>query len=178
MAEIPVVGEPLHKAWSLSATNLESALETYAPQVKAFVSSGLSAVGSLGGSVVQFIISILISGVVMSNAGRCKAMANKVVSRLLGDKGEEYVGLSIATVRSVVQGVIGVAVIQAVLAGLGMGVAGVPATGLWMLSGIDSGDYPTTTHFGSRSGDGIPVRSRDNNSCGTIYSVGYSGKCE
>ena len=134
VAEIPVVGEPLHKAWSLSATNLESALETYAPQVKAFVSSGLSAVGSLGGSVVQFIISILISGVVMSNAGRCKAMANKVVSRLLGDKGEEYVGLSIATVRSVVQGVIGVAVIQAVLAGLGMGIAGVPAIGLWMLA--------------------------------------------
>lgn len=134
VAVLPVVGEPLYKAWSLAAINLASALNTYAPQVKALVSSGLSAIGSLGGSVVQFIIAILISGVVMSNAARCKTMAGKVAVRLLGDKGEDYVGLSIATVRSVVQGVIGVAVIQAVLAGLGMGIAGVPAAGLWMLA--------------------------------------------
>ncbi len=37
------------------------------------------------------------------------------------------------TIRSVVLGVVGIALIQAILAGAGMLIAGIPATGVWVL---------------------------------------------
>ena len=48
-------------------------------------------------------------------------------------RGNEFAELATATVRSVVQGIVGVAIIQALLAGLGFVVTGVPAAGLWAL---------------------------------------------
>jgi predicted PurR-regulated permease PerM len=50
---------------------------------------------------------------------------------LAGDRGEEYVKAAESTVRSVAVGILGIAFIQATLAGLGMLVAGIPGAGLW-----------------------------------------------
>ena len=53
--------------------------------------------------------------------------------RLTGDRGEEFVDLAGAVIRSVAQGVLGIALIQSVLAGLGLVLVGVPGAGLWAL---------------------------------------------
>jgi predicted PurR-regulated permease PerM len=53
--------------------------------------------------------------------------------RLADEKGDDYADLAEATVRSVANGILGVALIQSILAGLGFMVAGVPAAGLWAL---------------------------------------------
>ena len=45
--------------------------------------------------------------------------------------GGEWAPLAVATVRSVLKGVIGVAVIQAVLVGIGFAVMGIPGTPVW-----------------------------------------------
>ena len=53
----------------------------------------------------------------------------------MGDaKGDKMTDMSILTIRSVVKGVLGVAIIQAVLAGVGLIAIGVPAPGLWALA--------------------------------------------
>jgi predicted PurR-regulated permease PerM len=56
-----------------------------------------------------------------------------LAARLTGGRGEELVNLSKVTVRSVVQGVIGVAVIQSVASAIGLVIAGVPAAAFWAL---------------------------------------------
>ncbi len=48
-----------------------------------------------------------------------------------GDRGPEIVALATATIRGVMQGVIGVAFIQAILSVIGMVIVGVPAAGIW-----------------------------------------------
>jgi predicted PurR-regulated permease PerM len=48
-------------------------------------------------------------------------------------RGPELADLARATVRSVVQGILGVAALQAILAGTGFVVAGIPGAGLWAL---------------------------------------------
>ncbi|HEY5140866.1 MAG TPA: AI-2E family transporter, partial [Methylococcales bacterium] len=48
-------------------------------------------------------------------------------------KGADFADLAEATIRSVANGILGVALIQSLLAGLGFMVAGVPAAGLWAL---------------------------------------------
>ena len=52
---------------------------------------------------------------------------------LFRSSGKDYADLSKATIRSVAQGVLGVAIIQSVLSALGMMVMGVPAWGVWTL---------------------------------------------
>jgi predicted PurR-regulated permease PerM len=47
--------------------------------------------------------------------------------------GKEFTGMAGATIRSVAQGVLGIALIQAVLAGIGLIVMGVPYAGFWSL---------------------------------------------
>lgn len=60
-------------------------------------------------------------------------MTRKVATIVAGKRGPELADLVATSVQSVIRGVIGVAVIQAVLAGLGMLVVGVPGAGLWAL---------------------------------------------
>jgi predicted PurR-regulated permease PerM len=53
--------------------------------------------------------------------------------RLAGEKGNELVDSAEKTIRNVSLGIVGVALIQSSLAGIGFLVAGVPGAGLWAL---------------------------------------------
>ncbi|MDB1124992.1 AI-2E family transporter [Vibrio algarum] len=132
--EIPVVGEKLYTALSSASSNIEGVFSKYSNEIKDLAAQTASIVGSVGGGFVQFIISTIIAGAFMTNADKCLLGITKLAERLTGDKGEELVQLSKSTVRSVVQGVIGVAVIQSIFAGLGLVVAGVPAAAFWALA--------------------------------------------
>jgi predicted PurR-regulated permease PerM len=54
----------------------------------------------------------------------------------MGDHGIETVANAEITIRNVARGILGVAFIQAFLAGLGFLVAGIPGAGLWALFGF------------------------------------------
>lgn len=129
----PLVGEPIHRIWSLASTNLKAAIQLLEPQVRAHGASVLSAVAGIGLVVLQFTISILIAGVFLAKPAGGRRAAEIVCTRLAGDRAGNLVRVAEATIRSVVQGVLGVAVIQAVLAGLGLLVVGVPLAGLWAM---------------------------------------------
>ncbi|ACH66898.1 AI-2E family transporter [Aliivibrio fischeri] len=131
--EWPLIGDKAYAFGIHASSNLESVLLKYGEEVKAIVGKLASIVGSLGGGFIQFIISTIIAGAFMANADKCERAFVLVANRLTGEHGEALTTLSKTTVRSVVQGVIGVAVIQSVMAGLGMAFVGVPAIGLWML---------------------------------------------
>jgi len=51
----------------------------------------------------------------------------------MGDKGGAFIQLASDTIGSVAKGVLGVAIIQAILAGIGLLAVGVPGAGLWAL---------------------------------------------
>ena len=128
----PLIGEKLYGAWHLASVNLEGALHKFKPQVTAVSKWFLSAAAGVGGGVLMFIISIMIAGafLVVGRSGS-KAMET-IAGRVMGEKGgTEFVELAGATIRSVAQGVLGVAVIQATLAGIGLLVMGVPYAGVW-----------------------------------------------
>ena len=130
--EWPVIGEDVYEIWAESSTNLETALVRYRPQLKEFAQALVSAVTGIGGDILMFLLSIIISGVLLANATAANRVTTQIFSRLVSvDQGQEYVDLSSKTIRGVAQGVIGVAAIQAVLSAAGMLVMGVPAWGLW-----------------------------------------------
>ncbi|TKB47334.1 AI-2E family transporter [Ferrimonas sediminicola] len=133
VAQWPLVGEDLYALWQRFSSNLEAALESYGSQIREGLSLLASTLGGVGLGLLQFVVSVIIAGVFMSNAEPARRLFHAVALRLAGPQGEEFTALSVATIRSVTQGVIGVALIQSLLSGVGMGLAGVPGTGLWML---------------------------------------------
>jgi predicted PurR-regulated permease PerM len=131
VAEWPLVGERLYAVWSAAATNLEATLNQFEPQLKAAGQKVVAFAGHAVGTVFQFIFSMIIAGVLLLSARGGYETTKNIFVSLAGDRGEYFTTMSIGTVRSVVKGVLGVAVIQAFLSAIGLMMIGVPAAGLW-----------------------------------------------
>ena len=130
--EWPLIGEKTYGAWMLASVNLEAALKKFKPQVTAVSKWALSAAAGVGGGILMFIVSIIIAGAFLVVGRSGSAAIETVAGRVMGEKGgTEFVSLAGATIRSVAQGVLGVAVIQSTLAAIGLLVMGVPYAGVW-----------------------------------------------
>jgi predicted PurR-regulated permease PerM len=129
----PIIGEPIHKFWSLGSNNLGAALSKIAPQLHKYGIRLLSTAAEAGVGILMFVISIIIAGVLLANADGGHQVAKTFAKRVSGERGAKAVALAGATVRSVALGILGVALIQTILAGLGFLVVGVPGAGLWAL---------------------------------------------
>jgi len=131
VADWPIIGQQVYDGWSEAAVSLETTLKQYQPQLVAFSEGVLRFAGSMAIGVLQFVLSIIIAGVFLVSAEGGYKTASSISSSLIGDRGKGLVDLSIATIRSVAKGVLGVAIIQAVLSAIGLMVMGVPAAGIW-----------------------------------------------
>ena len=130
VAEWPVIGKKAYAFWNQASVDLSALLEKYPDQLTAAGTKLIGAARGVGVGVIQFIISMLIAAAFLSSAETTGPAMHRIATRLAGDHGEPMITLSIATIRSVAVGVIGIAFIQALLGGLGMMFAGVPAAGL------------------------------------------------
>ncbi len=131
--EWPLVGPRVHAFWLLLSENIGSALAPIRPQLETFGRGLVSVAASTGFGLLIFLVAIIISAVLMSKADAGARFAQAVGRRLAGDRGQEFIDVAGATVRSVARGILGVAMIQAVLAGIGFLAVGVPGAGLWAL---------------------------------------------
>lgn len=129
----PLIGEPIAKMWNLASTNLTDALKLVQPQLKAVGAWLVSVAASAGLGMITFIFAIVISGVFLAHSASSYQLAHSIARRLVGERGDDFANLAELTIRSVARGVLGVAVIQALLAGLGFIFAGVPGAGIWTL---------------------------------------------
>jgi predicted PurR-regulated permease PerM len=131
VAEWPLIGEQVHQVWSDAATNLEETLNKFEDQLKSLGRSVISFAGSMAVGVLQFVASFIIAGVFLVSAEGGYRVSQTLASSLAGDRGKGPTDLSVATIRSVAKGVLGVAIIQAILSAVGLVVAGIPAAGIW-----------------------------------------------
>ena len=127
----PLIGAPLNRIWSIASNSFTEAVKMLAPQLKTILPGLLSASAGIGLTVLQFFFSILISGALLANAQSAAAVSRAFANRLFGDRGVEFQNLVSSTIRSVTSGILGVALIQAVLAAGGFLVVGLPGAGLW-----------------------------------------------
>ncbi len=133
IADWPVIGKPVYKTWELFSTNLEAAVIEFAPQIKEFAPKILSMTTSLGTTLLLFIFSIIIAGVLFTKHQEGGRVAKSIFKTLIGSHGENFVELSAKIIRSVVQGILGIAIIQSLLAAIGMWIIDIPAVGLLAL---------------------------------------------
>jgi predicted PurR-regulated permease PerM len=131
VAEWPVVGERLEVAWAQAAGNLQDIIVKYRDQLQPIWGWVIAQAAGAGAATLVFFLAILVAGLLMAKAETAVSATTAVATRLAGQEGESIVAVAGATIRSVVLGVLGVAVTQSLLAGIGMLVVGVPGAGLW-----------------------------------------------
>jgi predicted PurR-regulated permease PerM len=135
VADWPLVGEKLHGLWAKAYADMPALITSLQPKIGELAKSALAMVASIGGGILAFIAAFIVGGILMAfgeSAGRaCRAIFERVVSV---ERGRQFAALSVATIRAVAQGVIGIAFIQALAVGLCLLAAGIPLAGV--LSGV------------------------------------------
>ena len=131
VAEWPVIGKKVHALWTQASSDLPTLIQSMQPTIGELSKKAVEMVASIGGSVLAFLVSFAIAGVIMAFGETGARASRNIFDRIVGiDRGEAFVSLSTATIRAVALGVLGVAFIQALLIGLVLLVAGVPYAGV------------------------------------------------
>jgi predicted PurR-regulated permease PerM len=145
----PLIGERLSQFWHLASTNLQEALSQAGPRLQPVAKWLLSVVANGGIALLQFVVAIIVAGAIVAHDAAAKRVAQAIAARLANERGNELLDLARATIRSVARGILGVALIQSLLAGMGFLVMGVPGAGLWaliclLLAVVQIGIFPIT----------------------------------
>lgn len=122
--EWPLVGEKLYGAWYKSSTDLESFIKENPEQVKGSLGWLFDSFKGLMGSVMLSLIALILAGVFMSSAEAGYKTGVKFMERLKKGRGVELMEMCTNTIRSVVKGILLVAIIQAILAYFGFAMIG------------------------------------------------------
>jgi predicted PurR-regulated permease PerM len=128
----PIIGNSLYDIWYNASENLEQLVVKYKDQLLAI--GGVVGKGILNAisGVAQIAISFAIAGVLLAFGGAGDEV-RKFFRKLAGKRGDEFADMTVKTVSSVVKGIIGVALILAILNGLLFLLAGIPYAGIWTL---------------------------------------------
>lgn len=129
----PVVGGSIYEFWAQASRGIEPLLVKFAPQLRDAAVWLLGAGLGTGVAILQSLLSIVIAGFTLSASSSASATAKTISTRLAGADGEHYVEMAGATIRSVAVGIVGVAIIQSGLIGVGMMAVGVPHAAVWTL---------------------------------------------
>jgi predicted PurR-regulated permease PerM len=126
----PIVGAQLYNLWDQATTNLSAALTEIAPHLKPLAAPVLEFAGSASLGTLKFIASVLLAGFLFASGPRLVVTIRSIQARLVPHRSQDFVALAGATIRTVSQGVIGIAIVQSLLVGIGLKLAGVPTAGV------------------------------------------------
>jgi len=125
----PVIGERLHAFWLAATNDSRTFLTSHMPQIASFGRFIGSVAAGVAFEVLQFAAAIVVAGVLLAYSDRLSITVSGLAGRIADARGRHFVEIAGSTIRNVSQGVIGVALLQAALLGLGLLVAEVPFAG-------------------------------------------------
>lgn len=128
---LPLVGGFVDGLWAqLTALGLRDLLPRLGPYAGDLTRWFVAEVGSVGVLLLQFLLTVLIAAVMYAHGEDATRQVRLFARRLAGERGDGAVVLAGGAIRGVALGVGGTALVQAVLGGLGLAIAGVPAATL------------------------------------------------
>lgn len=135
LASIPLVGDRLVSTWTNLATGgMQAITALVSPYAGAVTRWVVAQAGGVGALVLQFVLTVIAAAVLYARGEAAADWALRFGARLGGDSGERAIRLSGQAIKGVALGVVVTAIVQAVLGGLGLFVAGVPfAAGLTLV---------------------------------------------
>jgi predicted PurR-regulated permease PerM len=132
--EWPFLGMPLYEFWSRASENLRAVLHEIATYLKPLAGTMIGLASNAGIGTLKFLISVGVAGALFVHGPQLATATRSFLSHVVPERSEYFLQLAAATIRAVSQGVIGVAVLQSLLAGIGLKLAGIPGAGLLALA--------------------------------------------
>lgn len=131
VGNLPLVGERAAAMWAEAAAGgpegLSAKLVPYANKVLAwFVNNA----GGLGVIIVEFLLTLILTAILYSRGETAALGVRRFFRRVAGEQGEDAVLLAGKAIRAVAMGIVVTALIQSLLGGLGLWVAGIPGAAL------------------------------------------------
>lgn len=133
LLDLPGVGPAIKANWDLATSNLEGFLARYGPTLLGAGERAILPAIRIAEGVMTFFAAVALSGLLHVHGAAAAAALRRFTGHALGPRNARFVDIASATIRNVARGVIGVAVIQALLIGVGLIVAKVPAAGILTL---------------------------------------------
>lgn len=131
VSRIPLAGEKVATRWrDLAALSADDRAAAIAPYVKTGAQWFLAKAGSIGLTLLNFFLTVIIATILYANGMAVRKGILAFARRLAGRRGEDVAILAAKAVRGVVLGVVLTALIQAALGGAGLFLTGVPAAAL------------------------------------------------
>ncbi len=128
---LPLVGGWVQRLWEqATAFGLPELLPKLSPYAGNATRWFVAQIGSVSFVLLQFLLTVAIAGVLYSSGEGATHLARRFARRLAGERGADAVQLAGDAIRGVALGVGVTALVQSVLGGLGLALAGVPFAGL------------------------------------------------
>jgi predicted PurR-regulated permease PerM len=129
LERVPLVGARFAERWQ-EAANPESLAARLAPHLREAATWVASRAAGVGSAFLQFLLTVLISGILYASGESAALGVRRFLRRLAGERGENIAFLAARAVRAVALGVVVTALAQTAIAGVGLVVDGVPHAGL------------------------------------------------
>jgi predicted PurR-regulated permease PerM len=142
---VPWFGPRISERWTAAASNPPALLTTLKPYFGPTLQWLAVKGGSLGLAILELLLSIILAGIFLGSGEGTTSALHKIANRLGGVSAENLLDVAVRTVRGVAQGVIGTALIQGILSGIGFVIAGVA---LWLFYQGETGWAVFTTVLG------------------------------
>ncbi len=127
LREIPLVGQKIHDFWNnLVAGGISHLMSYLSPHAAEGSKWLLSQVGNIGGVLLEFLLMLVIASILFATGESAARTMRRFGFRLSGQRGENSVVLAGQAIRSVALGVGLTAIVQTLIGGVGMALAGVP----------------------------------------------------
>lgn len=136
LRDLPVAGRALAEYWDQWAADLSSAVRFFSPWFGALAEQGLKLLLSLAGGLVQFVVALVVAFFFWAAGDRLGASLARIAERIMGARAQRLIRVTGLTVRGVVYGILGTALVQGILTSLGLWAAGVPRS---LLLGLIAG---------------------------------------
>lgn len=143
----PLIGQSVFDFWNKAASDLPAFLSLYEKQISFMLMKTAGIAGGVAADVAYFMLALIIAGFFLANGSTLMVFTHKFLSRLTDDKADEISGIITGTIRNVVKGVLVIALVQTILAGVSFVITGIPFPGMWtafclLLSVVQIGILP------------------------------------
>ena len=126
VAGLPLIGEKLESFWLHTVNDITTVTEPLRQHVPEMSKWLLGRSVALGNGILQLSLSIFILFFLYRDGEALAKRLDNAVLRLGGERARSLLHLAGSTVKGVVYGILGTAIAQGILAGIGFVIAGVP----------------------------------------------------
>ncbi len=126
VGNIPIIGQAVSDLWNSWAEDLTSIVPFFKPYFGVVGEALLSVLLGLANGVLLFLLALFIAFFFFASGEPLATHCVAVLRRIAGEQADRLIEVTGSTIRGVVYGILGTALVQGILTGLGLWAVGVP----------------------------------------------------